>query len=128
MVSEYFISKLKTKPCSLLELFEALELEIPIKRKWLAVIDRMLAQLAGRGEGRSSNTIQKAFLSILQWHPLWCLFSRHLLAPSSLVGASNSVSKSWEGGINNYGEAAKCLALYQVLMYAFPPNFYKSQA
>lgn len=121
LAAEYFLSKLKTKPCSLLELFEASELEIPIKRKWLAVIDLMLAQLAGRGKGRSSNTIQKAFLSILQWHSIWCLFPRHLLAPSCLAGASDSLSeRSREGGINSYGEAAKCPALRQVFNVCFP--------
>lgn len=84
LVPKCFISKLKTKPCSLLELFEASKLQIPIKRKWLTVIDLMLAQLAGKGEG-SSNTTQTALLFRLQWHSIWHLFSRYLLEPSSFL-------------------------------------------
>jgi hypothetical protein len=41
-------------------LFEAWGLEIPVKRKWWAVIDLMLAPQADTGKGRSSNTKHKA--------------------------------------------------------------------
>ena len=67
MVPEYFISKLKIKPCRLLELFEGTELEIPIKRKWLTVID--LSWLSWLPEEREEVQTQ---------HTFSCLFSETL--------------------------------------------------
>ena len=71
VVPEYFISKLKIKPCCLLELFEGTELEIPIKRKWLTVID--LSWLSWLPEEREEVQTQRTFS---------CLFSEILNLPS----------------------------------------------
>lgn len=115
LVLQCFISKLKSKPYSLLELFEVSELEILIKRKWSAVTDLMLAQLADR-EGRSSNTMQKAFSSLLLSSGTQLSFYslgtyRH---PAAWIGFRGCGQRKWQGGIQNYGEAAKGLALCQV--------------
>ena len=71
VIPEYFISKLKIKPCRLLELFEGTELEIPIKRKWLTVID--LSWLSWLPEQREEVQTQ---------HTFSCLFSEILNLPS----------------------------------------------
>lgn len=68
LVPEHFINKTKQNATrSLLDLLEAWELQIPIKKEWWTIIDLMLAQQADTGEGRSSHATQRAFLSLFQW-------------------------------------------------------------
>ena len=87
----------------------------------MAVTDLMLAQLAGR-EGRSSNTTQKAFLSLfLSSGTQLGFYSLGTYGPlASWIGFRGCGQRKWQGGIQNYGEAAKGLALCQVLYECLP--------
>lgn len=76
-----FISKLKTKPCRLLESFEATELERPIKRKWLAVIDPHVRSAGCQRRGKKFKHKADSFLvSSPARLSIWHLLPGHLLS------------------------------------------------